>query len=211
MDFLKYVDDIEKGNTLKRVQRRSRPSSATPPAHNHSLPGHGRVHGPTQWRSIGSLWPKSRTTDAQHTCDRGLAGYPRHPGAPYMSLTSAQMEESIRAFDEQPLGLYVRPNLLRASSLPATVLLQRRSESNDDPTSPGSSRDHLLQENGSSEDVFSDSSRPAGGGGGGALAGTLQRLTVALRRVGELEEEIRVIPELKAKICILRRRGRGFS
>ncbi|XP_031419117.1 KN motif and ankyrin repeat domain-containing protein 2-like isoform X2 [Clupea harengus] len=202
LDFLKYVDDIEKGNTLKRVQRRSRPSSATPPAHNHSLPGHGRVHGPTQWRSIGSLWPKSRTTDAQHTCDRGLASYPRHPGAPYMSLTSAQMEESIRAFDEQPLGLYVRPNLLRASSLPATVLLQRRSESNDDPTSPGSSRDHLLQENGSSENVFSDSSRPAGGGGG-ALAGTLQRLTVALRRVGELEEEIRVIPELKAKICIL--------
>lgn len=202
LDFLKYVDDIEKGNTLKRVpvQRRTRPSSASALAHhNHSLPGHGRAHGPTQWSSIGSLWPKSRAADTQHAYDGILAGYPRHPGSP---LTGAHMEESIRAFDEQPLGCYVRPNLLRASSLPATVLQRKRSESNDDPTSPRGSRDHLLlQEDGSTEDVFVDSGRVSAGTGTGT--GALQRLTVALRRVGELEEEIRVIPELKAQICIL--------
>lgn len=201
LDFLKYVDDIEKGNTLKRVpvQRRTRPSSASALAHhNHSLPGHGRAHGPTQWSSIGSLWPKSRAVDIQHAYDGILAGYPRHAGSPYTPLTGAPMEESIRAFDEQPLGCYVRPNLLRASSLPATVLQRKRSESNDDPTSPRGSRDHLLlQEDGSSEDVFSDLGRASTG------TGTLQRLTLALRRVGELEEEIRVIPELKAQICLL--------
>ncbi|XP_076151422.1 KN motif and ankyrin repeat domain-containing protein 3-like isoform X1 [Alosa pseudoharengus] len=206
LDFLKYVDDIEKGNTLKRVpmQRRTRPASASA-HHNHSLPGHGRTHGPTQWSSIGSLWPKARGADGQHTYDGVPSGYPRHPGAPCTSPTSAHMEESIRAFDEQPLGCYVRPNLLRASSLPATVLQRKRSESNDDPTSPRGSRGHLLlqeDDGGSSEDVFVDSGRmsaPVGGAG----AGTLQRLTAALRRVGELEEEIRVVPELRAQICIL--------
>ncbi|KAL2097763.1 hypothetical protein ACEWY4_006970 [Coilia grayii] len=192
LDFLKYVDDIEKGNTLRRVpvQRRNRPSSASALVHNRSLPGYGRLHGPSQWSSIGSLWPKSRTIDA---CAR-------HPSTPYRSLTNAQLEEE-RAFDEQPLGLYVRPNLLRTSSLPATVLQRKHSESNDDPTSPRGSRDHLLPENGSSDDVFSDSSRAAVGGMG--TAAMLQRLTGALQRVGELEEEIRVIPELRAQICIL--------
>ncbi|XP_062382780.1 KN motif and ankyrin repeat domain-containing protein 4-like isoform X2 [Sardina pilchardus] len=204
LDFLKYVDDIEKGNTLKRVpvQRRSRPASASA-HHNHSLPGHGRTHGgPTQWSSIGSLWPKSRGTDGQHAYDGVLSGYPRHPGAPGASLAGGRTDESIRAFDEQPLGCYVRPNLLRASSLPATVLLRKRSESNDDPTSPRGSRDHLLlqEDDGSSEDVFIDSGRMSAPVGG---TGTLQRLTTALRRVGELEEEIRVVPELRAQICIL--------
>lgn len=109
-----------------------------------------------------------------------------------MSLRTSEMDASIKAFDEQPLGCYVRPNLLRASSLPLTVLLRQHSES--DPSSP---KEYLSQENGSSDDVFLSYSRTGG------TNGTLQRLTAALERVGELEMEIGVIPELRAQICIL--------
>ncbi|KAG7227271.1 hypothetical protein INR49_000275 [Caranx melampygus] len=109
------------------------------------------------------------------------------------------MEARIKEFDEQPLGEHIRPHLLRASSLPLTVLLRQGSESTDDHSSLWSSRDHLGGRNTSCEDVFhsSDSPRPQD------CSGLLRRLTEALERVGELEMEVRVIPELRAQICIL--------
>uniref|UniRef100_A0AAY4B0W7 Uncharacterized protein n=1 Tax=Denticeps clupeoides TaxID=299321 RepID=A0AAY4B0W7_9TELE len=201
LDFLKYVDDIEKGNTIRRVpiHRRHRVPNSTALSRNLSLPGYG--YRPSQWSSIGSLWPKTRTIDSQQPYSfQGYEGMtvdnPELLGFTHGSLTNAEMEASIRAFDEQPLGLHVRPNLLRATSLPLTVLLRKHSETAEDPTSPRCSR--IPQENGSTEDVFSDSSRVSTG-----TNGTIKRLTAALERIGELEEEIRVVPELKAQICIL--------
>ncbi|XP_066537457.1 KN motif and ankyrin repeat domain-containing protein 4-like isoform X1 [Hoplias malabaricus] len=199
LDFLKYVDDIEKGNTIRRVpiQRRQRGRSSGALSRNLSLPGYGCR--PPQWNSTGILFPKPRLADSHQSyeyqsTDSGSAGFARQVEPSYSSLTAAEMDATIQAFDEQPLGLHVRPNLLRASSLPLTVLLRKHSESTEDPVSPNGSRDYLAQENGSSEDVFHSPERKNG---------TLQRLTVALQRVGELEEEIRVIPELRAQICIL--------
>ncbi|KAL1279851.1 hypothetical protein QQF64_014451 [Cirrhinus molitorella] len=199
LDFLKYVDDIEKGNTIRRVpmQRRQRGRNNGILSRNLSLPGYGCRA--TEWNSVSTLWPKTKLGDSQQhfefrSSDSVSAGYARRGEPIYKSFTSAEMD----AFDEQPLGCYVRPNLLRASSLPLTVLLRKRSESTEDPTSPSSPKDYLMQENGSSEDVFHTSDSRIG-----RANGTLQRLTAALERVGELEEEIRVIPELKAQICIL--------
>lgn len=109
------------------------------------------------------------------------------------------MEARIREFDEQPLGEHIRPNLLRASSLPLTVLLRQSSESSDDLGSLRSSRDHLGGRNISCEDVFhSTDSRQSQ-----ECSALLRRLREALERVRELELEIRVIPELRAQICIL--------
>ncbi|XP_017558890.1 KN motif and ankyrin repeat domain-containing protein 2-like [Pygocentrus nattereri] len=199
LDFLKYVDDIEKGNTIRRVpiQRRQRGRSSGSLSRNLSLPGHGCR--PSQWNSTGILFPKPRLADS-HQRYEFRSTDSSSPGCKpsYSSFTTAEMDATIQAFDEQPLGLHVRPNLLRATSLPLTVLLRKRSESNEDPISPNGSRDYLTQENGSSEDVFHSQERKTGG-----VNGTLQRLTTALQRVGELEEEIRVIPDLKAQICIL--------
>lgn len=199
LDFLKYVDDIEKGNTLRRVpvQRRQRGRNNGILSRNLSLPGYG-CKAP-QWNSFSTLWPKTQLGHSQqyfdfHSRDITPTGYARR-GEP---LTTSEIDNSIKAFDEQPLGCYVRPNLLRASSLPLTVLLRQHSESTDDPTSPSSPKEYLTQENGSSDDVFHLSYRRTGG-----TNGTLQRLTAALERVGELEMEIGVIPELKAQICIL--------
>ncbi|XP_072544512.1 KN motif and ankyrin repeat domain-containing protein 4-like [Salminus brasiliensis] len=201
LDFLKYVDDIEKGNTIRRVpiQRRQRGRTSGSLSRNLSLPGYGCR--PSQWNSTGILFPKPRLADQRYefqSSERGSPGFVRQAEAPSRSFTAAEMDATIQAFDEQPLGLHVRPNLLRASSLPLTVLLRKRSESTEDPISPNGSRDYLTQANGSSEDVFHSPERKPGG-----VSGTLQRLTAALQRVGELEEEIRVIPDLKAQICIL--------
>ncbi|XP_076828170.1 KN motif and ankyrin repeat domain-containing protein 4-like isoform X2 [Brachyhypopomus gauderio] len=196
LDFLKYVDDIEKGNTIKRVQiqRKQRNHYAGSLSRNLSLPGYG-CRAP-QWNSIGTLFPKSRLADSEQSS--GSAGLIRQSETVCNSFTAVEMQATIQAFDEQPLGLHVRPNLLRASSLPLTVLLRKHSESTEDPTSPNGSRDYLAQENGSSEDVFHSPERKIGG-----VNGTLQQLTAALQRVAELEGEVKDIPELRAQICIL--------
>lgn len=197
LDFLKYVDDIEKGNTIKRVpiQRRSKgPRPSTLPRH---LNPSGCGYRASPWGSTGALGPRSRLSDGHHH------GYWANDHRSSLSPTGlrslAEMEARIKEFDEQPLGEHIRPHLLRASSLPLTVLLRQGSESTDDLGSLRSSRDHLDGRNTSCEDVFysSNSSRTQD------CSGLLRRLTEALERVGELEMEMRVIPELRAQICIL--------
>ncbi|KAM4728942.1 KN motif and ankyrin repeat domain-containing protein 4-like [Anableps anableps] len=198
LDFLKYVDDIEKGNTIKRVpiQRRSKgPRASTLPRHLNSS---GSGYQPSPWRSTGALDPRSRPVDNHHHGYSSWTFDHRPPLSPTGLTSLAEMEARIKEFDEQPLGEHIRPHLLRASSLPLTVLLRQESESTDDRSSIQSSRDHLGGRNTSCEDVFlSDSLRSQD------CLGLLRRLTEALERVGELEMEVRVIPELRAQICIL--------
>uniref|UniRef100_A0A3Q1FQR7 KN motif and ankyrin repeat domain-containing protein 4-like n=1 Tax=Acanthochromis polyacanthus TaxID=80966 RepID=A0A3Q1FQR7_9TELE len=199
LDFLKYVDDIEKGNTIKRVpiQRRSKgPRASTLPRH---LNPSGGGYRPSPWGSTGALGPRSRVSEGHHHGYTSWAYDHRPPLSPTGLQSLAEMEARIKEFDEQPLGEHIRPHLLRASSLPLTVLLRQGSESTDDPSSLRSSRDHLGGRNTSCEDVFHslDSLRPQDS------SGLLRRLTEALERVGELEMEVRVVPELRAQICIL--------
>ncbi|TNM97977.1 hypothetical protein fugu_014223 [Takifugu bimaculatus] len=190
LDFLKYVDDIEKGNTIRRIpiHRRSKGPRAS------TLPRHFTASG---WGSTGALG--SRQLEANpHGYASWSNGHRSHL-SPTGLRTLSEMEARIREFDEQPLGEHIRPNLLRASSLPLTVLLRQSSESSDDPSSLRGSRDHLEGRNVSCEDVFhSPDSRQSHEG-----SVLLRRLREALERVRELEMEIRVIPELKAQICIL--------
>jgi len=192
LDFLKYVDDIEKGNTIKRVpiHRRSKgPRSSTLPRHLNLSGGGCR---PSPWGSTGALGPRTRLSDANHGNNSWTYDH-RTPTAGFKSL--AEMEARIKEFDEQPLGEHIRPNLLRASSMPLTVLLRQSSESSEDPGSLRGSRDHLGGRDASCEDIPLRRDRE--------FSGLLRRLTEALERVGELEMEMRVIPELKAQICIL--------
>ncbi|CDQ91888.1 unnamed protein product [Oncorhynchus mykiss] len=157
LDFLKYVDDIEKGNTIKRVhiQRKAR----GPP----NLPGHGARSAPKDtWSSTSTLGPKPRGR-----------------------VTEVQQFLDFRASDggtEKPLG---RPNLLRTSSMPITIPHRKASESGDERT-----------ENGSSENVFRAVPQDR--------SGLHQQITAALKRVRELEDMVRTIPELKSQICSLR-------
>lgn len=185
LDFLKYVDDIEKGNTIRRIpihRRNKGPRAST-------LPRHSAASG---WGSTGAL-------GYRHHGYTSWANGPRSHLSPTRLRTLSEMEARIREFDEQPLGEHIRPNLLRASSLPLTVLLRQSSESSDDPGSLRSSRDHLGGRNVSCEDVFhSPDSRQSP-----ECSVLLRRLREALEQVKELELQMRVIPELRAQICIL--------
>lgn len=190
LDFLKYVDDIEKGNMIRRIpihRRNKGPRASTLPRH-FTATGWGSTGalGSRQWEGNSHGYPSWANGHRSHLSPTGLR-------------TLSGMEARIREFDEQPLGEHIRPNLLRASSLPLTVLLRQSSESSDDPGCLRGSGDHLAGRNVSCEDVFlSPGSRPSQ-----ECSALLRRLREALERVRELEMEIRVIPELRAQICIL--------
>uniref|UniRef100_A0A4W5P9Y6 KN motif and ankyrin repeat domains 4 n=1 Tax=Hucho hucho TaxID=62062 RepID=A0A4W5P9Y6_9TELE len=200
LDFLKYVDDIEKGNTIKRVhiQRKARgpPKFSTLPR-NFSLLGHGARPTPKDtWSSTSTLGPKprGRITDVQQILDfrpsdgghSPSGGHSQNSRVQGSSLASARPREEAGAgpwvSGEQPLG---RPNLLRTSSMPVSIPHRKASESGDERT-----------ENGSSENVVRAVPQDR--------SGLHQQITAALKRVRELEDMVRTIPELKSQICSLR-------
>uniref|UniRef100_A0A1A8FLS7 KN motif and ankyrin repeat domains 4 n=2 Tax=Nothobranchius korthausae TaxID=1143690 RepID=A0A1A8FLS7_9TELE len=210
LDFLKYVDDIEKGNTIKRVhiQRRVKgPAKFSTLPRNFSLPGHG-VRPPLKekdsaWSGTSTLGskPKSRVTEVQQIFDfrpseGGIPSLSRgttSQGPGYISTTGPQgAEDKSAAFQN-------RPNLLRASSMPVTLQQRKGSDSSSPDCAIGT------PENGSTENMFRASPDvterrclPQD------RAGLHQQITVALKRVRELEEQVKTIPELKAQICSLR-------
>lgn len=199
LDFLKYVDDIEKGNTIKRVpihRRNKGPRASTLPRHLHTT---GSGYRPSPWGSTGALGSKSRLSDANYYGGTSWARDQRSPLSPTGLKTLTEMEARIKEFDEQPLGEHIRPHLLRASSLPLTVLLRQGPESAEDSGSPADFGDHLGERIISCDDIFYTSA----GRRSQECSGLLGRLREALERVGELEVELRVIPELRAQICRL--------
>ncbi|XP_064845230.1 KN motif and ankyrin repeat domain-containing protein 4-like [Oncorhynchus masou masou] len=196
LDFLKYVDDIEKGNTIKRVhiQRKARgpPKFSTLPR-NFSLLGHGARPAPKDtWSSTLGPKPRGRITDVQQILDfrpsdGGTSGiHSQNSRVQGSSFASARPREEAGAgpwvLGEQPLG---RPNLLRTSSMPVTIPHRKASESGDERT-----------ENVSSENVVRAVPQDR--------SGLHQQITAALKRVRELEDMVRTIPELKSQICSLR-------
>ncbi|XP_077377815.1 KN motif and ankyrin repeat domain-containing protein 2-like isoform X2 [Festucalex cinctus] len=142
LDFLKYVDDIEKGRTIKRIsiQRHNKgPRASTLPRHLNTS-GYG--YRPSPWGSTGALGPRSRLSDDHH---HGSNSWLHDYRSSILPRGRAEIEAKIREFDEQPL------------------------------------------ESPQTQDY----------------SGLLRRLRDALEHVEELEREVRVIPDLRAQICLL--------
>ncbi|KAM7409770.1 hypothetical protein PAMA_001319 [Pampus argenteus] len=212
LDFLKYVDDIEKGNTIKRVhiQRRVKgpPKFSTLPK-NFSLPGHGArlalKEKDSTWSGTSTLGPKpkSRVTEVQQIFDfrasegGTLSQSSRGTTSQGTGYVSAKPRDEGAQGVEKSVG--IRPNLLRASSMPITLQQRKSSDSGSPDRTVGT------PENGSTENIFRASPDmterrclPQD------RTGLHQQITVALKRVRELEEQVKTIPELKAQIISLR-------
>lgn len=181
---------------------------------NFSLPGHGARLTPKEkestWSGTSTLGPKpkSRVTEVQQIFDfRASEGTSSQSsrgttsqGTGYVSAKPRDEVGAVaRGIEEKTVGIQSRPNLLRASSMPITLQQQKGSDS--------SSPDRTLgtPENGSTENVFRASPDiverrclPQD------RAGLHQQITVALKRVRELEEQVKTIPDLKSQICSLR-------
>ncbi|XP_035380332.1 KN motif and ankyrin repeat domain-containing protein 4 isoform X2 [Electrophorus electricus] len=215
LDFLKYVDDIEKGNTIKRVhiQRKTRgPKYSTLPR-NFSLPGHGsRPADRDTWAYTSTLGskPKSRVTEVQQlfefrASDGGAASssgsssanHSKAQGGSYLTSPKHVDEVYIQPSQEQQMSLNVRPHLFRASSMPVNVPHRKASDSSDEQS--------LHSQNGSTERLFRPvDSSDRRGSIPQDRASLHQQITAALKRVRELEEQVRTIPKLKAQICTLK-------
>ncbi|XP_040834580.1 KN motif and ankyrin repeat domain-containing protein 4 [Ochotona curzoniae] len=136
LDFLKYVDDIEKGNTIKRIpiHRRAKPAKFSTLPRNFSLPDSGaRPHAalPLQsWSPAGSR--KVLLGTQEHTQSLAL-GDPLQASASSSAVSyhrKVLLAEASRQGDAPALENTenARPHLLRASSMPATLLQSRASE-----------------------------------------------------------------------------------
>lgn len=215
LDFLKYVDDIEKGNTIKRVhiQRKNRgPKYSTLPR-NFSLPGHGaRPLAKDTWANTSTLGskPKSRVTEVQQLFEfrasdatsssssgTSSSSQTKIPVSGFLPSPKSGDESQVQTSSEEPMGLNVRPHLLRACSMPGNVPRRKGSDSTDEQSSQS--------QNGSTEKLFKPVERGDRRGSVPQDRDSLhQQITAALKRVRELEEQVKTIPKLRAQICSLR-------
>ncbi|XP_064926978.1 KN motif and ankyrin repeat domain-containing protein 4 [Columba livia] len=127
LDFLKYVDDIEKGNTIRRIhihRKAKQPKFSTLPR-NFSLPENGSrgcTSAPSKsWTSTCSFPQRKASLGADETPQSLLPNeltLPLHDELSYRrKALLAETQRQAELGDE----LRGRPQLLRASSLPAAL------------------------------------------------------------------------------------------
>uniref|UniRef100_A0A286Y4Q4 KN motif and ankyrin repeat domains 4 n=1 Tax=Cavia porcellus TaxID=10141 RepID=A0A286Y4Q4_CAVPO len=144
LDFLKYVDDIEKGNTIKRVpiHRRAKQAKFSTLPRNFSLPSSGvrppaallqQSWSPAVPRKVSlGLQEQTRPQVPQSSPPQAWAGGSKlsHPRKALLAEATGQGEDAV------PSCASARPQLLRASSMPATLLPSRALEGPPTPPAP---------------------------------------------------------------------------
>lgn len=197
LDFLKYVHDIEKGNTIKRIHihRRAKQSKFSTLPRNFSVPENG-----SQSYSAASsrTWsPSSYRSDARDS--QVFSGNDSSLRLRYVHELNYRRKDTMSDATLQELvpedfsGCRDRPQFARASSLPASL---PQSTMSSDQThylkvarNIGGFSDSRL---GSSEELVSSSRIQSD-----------DQLAAAFKKIKELEEQIRTIPELQKTIYVL--------
>ncbi|CAI5798895.1 KN motif and ankyrin repeat domain-containing protein 3 isoform X1 [Podarcis lilfordi] len=217
LDFLKYVDDIEKGQSFRKLlpQRKSK----------------GAKQAPNSSRGQTSGWTSTESLSSTTSADRKAAFSPRHrlwgsssdikepvskqaslpvspspiihllPPPPPKSLTrntrvEETLQETSKRLEEQQLGL-------RAGGPSAAIGV---------PGSPPrivSPQDHSLTGEGLAGSVKlspsnSGRSTPATAVGPAHLQHVREQMATALRQLKEMEEQVKTIPVLEKEVCRLK-------
>ncbi|XP_041444817.1 KN motif and ankyrin repeat domain-containing protein 2 isoform X2 [Xenopus laevis] len=195
LDFLKYVDDIEKGHTIKRVPVHRRPRYG-------SLP-RGPGYTGSWWTSTESLCSNA-SNDSRHSSysycgrsfypvyeSRGGAQAP-HNFNPRVEKTLLDASKKLEAGQSRPLSLGCR----------STSSLSTQSLSRFPSTSSQQISSFTPLSSGMSTPV---SPSPA------QLQHVREQMAVALKRLRHLEEQVKLIPVLQVKISVLQEEKRQLS
>ncbi|XP_060946395.1 KN motif and ankyrin repeat domain-containing protein 2 isoform X2 [Limanda limanda] len=193
LDFLKYVNDIEKGNTIKRVPVQRRPRYG-------SLP-RGYGYAGSWWTSTESLCSNT-STDSRHSSFSYCA--PGFHSTQRPSFSTARVEKTLldarRKLEEEKEGR-------RFSNL-------------------GSMHSSVAGSNTSISSAHSFNRAHGGGGSFTPMSSGLstpvtptpahlqhvrEQMATALRKIRELEDQVKTIPVLQVKISVLQEEKRQLS
>uniref|UniRef100_A0A8D2L7I7 KN motif and ankyrin repeat domains 4 n=1 Tax=Varanus komodoensis TaxID=61221 RepID=A0A8D2L7I7_VARKO len=139
LDFLKYVDDIEKGNTIKRIpiHRKSKPPKFSTLPRNFSLPENG---------SKAYSCSTNKNSSAQRKASLGAeessplvtpidSALPNEPSYRRKALLKETLKQDPAHLNGETGTCRGRPQLLRASSMPATLPPSQNSKEESQPAS----------------------------------------------------------------------------
>ncbi|XP_023269625.1 KN motif and ankyrin repeat domain-containing protein 2-like isoform X2 [Seriola lalandi dorsalis] len=193
LDFLKYVNDIEKGNTIKKVPIQRRPRYG-------SLP-RGYGYAGSWWTSTESLCSNT-SMDSRHSSFSYCA--PGYHTSQRPSFSTARVEKTLldarRKLEEEKEGR-------RFSNL-------------------GSMHSSVAGSNTSISSAHSYNRAHGGGGSFTPMSSGLstpvtptpahlqhvrEQMAAALRKIKELEEQVKTIPVLQVKISVLQEEKRQLS
>ncbi|XP_073936027.1 KN motif and ankyrin repeat domain-containing protein 4 isoform X3 [Castor canadensis] len=199
LDFLKYVDDIEKGNTIKRIpiHRRAKQAKFSTLPRNFSLPDSGaRPQATLPQQYWSPLVPRKVSLGTQEQIQSLSPGDPPQASTSGSELSchrkallaeASRLLEAVALEDADVASGSGRPQLLRASSMPATLLQNRASEeaslSSGSPVPPSLPALH-------SESNVSDGAFGPAEGFAGLHSASLQASAHAGREPGDLVQGI---------------------
>ncbi|XP_038640602.1 KN motif and ankyrin repeat domain-containing protein 2 isoform X2 [Scyliorhinus canicula] len=216
LDFVKYVDDIEKGNTIKKV-------------HIHRKP-RGCSYTGSWWTSTESLCSNASADSRRSSvsyCGRSMytpacsfsGSYNRPPplSGNYNARVEKTLLETKRRLEEEPLGCGEgrRPRYTSLGSLHSSVAGSTSSLAG---TLPQSQPPGRLSAHNGSQSVPCGQFTPLSSGlvtpstpNPTHLHNIREQMAVALRRLRELEDQVKIVPVLQVKISVLQEEKRQLS
>ncbi|XP_059847915.1 KN motif and ankyrin repeat domain-containing protein 2 isoform X3 [Hypanus sabinus] len=199
LDFVKYVDDIEKGNTIKKVHIHRRPR--------------GCSYTGSWWTSTESLCSNA-SGDSRYSsfsyCGRNSYGYnrPPPPGG-HNARVEKTLLETRRRLEEDRGEEGRRPRYTSLGSLHSSV-----AGSTSSLAGTGQPYSRFPWQDGTLDGRFT----PLGSGvatpstpNAAHLHSIREQMAAALRRLKELEEQVKMVPVLQVKISVLQEEKRQLS
>lgn len=193
LDFLKYVNDIEKGNTIKKVPIQRRPRYG-------SLP-RGYGYAGSWWTSTESLCSNT-SMDSRHSSFSYCA--PGYHTSQRPSFSTARVEKTLldarRKLEEEKEGRrFSNLGSMHSSLAGSNASISSAHSFN---RAHGGSGSFTPMSSGLSTPV---TPTPA------HLQHVREQMAAALRKIKELEEQVKTIPVLQVKISVLQEEKRQLS